>query len=109
MCAQQYAYELVYVSACSWAHIFIYVCIYVCWIYVCVYICVYMYVCIYVLAIYMYIHGKLDLVCGILIQKTNAIIFHITCSSLIMLFFVLFITCCIKCFQFCVLIFFIIL
>ena len=35
-------------------------------------------------------------------KKLMLIIFHIRCSSLNMLFFVVIITCCIKCFQFCV-------
>ena len=44
--------------------------------------------------------SKLNLVCGILVQKTNSIIFQIRCSSLNILFFVSFVTCCIKCFEF---------
>ena len=74
---------------------------------ICIYIYVYvayMYMCMYM---YVYMRSKLDLVRGILMHKNNAIVFHIRCLSLNMLFFVLFITCCIciKYFQFCVFIY----
>ena len=54
------------------------------------YICIQIYIYIYILYVVSWIF---------LIQKTNPIIFQIRCSSLNMVFFLLF-TCYIKCFQF---------
>ena len=111
MCAKQYVYDFVYmcVLVCSW--VYIYVCIFM-HIYIYIYIYIYTHINIYIhIYTYIYIHiynmrSKLNLVCRILVQKTNSIIFHLRCSSLNILFFVSFVTCCIKCFEFCVFNFF---
>ena len=84
----------------NWWYILVWLCIYTCVhsdMHMNLYIYIYIYIYIY-MSVYSYMCAILDLECFLLIQKTNAIIFHIRCLSLNMLFFVLFITCFIKCF-----------
>ena len=53
--------------------------------------------------VYMYIYTwQVGFSVSYLDTKNQCYYFHIRCSSLTMLFFALFITCCIKSFQFCV-------